>query len=584
MPLGDRLAVSIQRGPGMPTHTSTPSQRWDVAGDLALTTHASRPSTDTHGTQQINSFDKLGLSPALLRAVTAEGYTTPTPIQAASIPPVLAGRDVLGCAQTGTGKTAAFSLPILDLLSEDGADRRRGGRRLPRVLILSPTRELATQIADSIRTYGRHTRLKHVVIYGGVSQHRQVRALDAGVDIIVATPGRLMDLMEQGFVDLTEVETFILDEADRMLDMGFIQPIRQIAQSIPQDRQTLLFSATMPASISKLANSLLRDPVRISVTPVASAAPLIDQTLYMVPGEQKAALLVHMLQDAEIESAVVFVRTKHGADRLTKRLTKGKIRAESIHGNKSQNQRQRALDSFRSGQARVLVATDVAARGLDVDGITHVFNFDLPNEPEAYVHRIGRTGRAGATGFAISFCSREERGFLRSIERLVGERMTPTEMPSDFEYRNANANANHGAVFTSGHTPGSRPAVMPRHTGHDRRAARDSRAGYTLRADRVAEPKAAPRGSKTPRPEGSKPARVSRSILVDEPAGQPTHAPRTNPKHKPKHKAKHNTKGGPKGGRGKPKANAGGNSGGGKGSSRKLGKPGTGSTRRSAAR
>ena len=519
----------------------------------------SSTTTDTAG-----SFDELGLSAALLRAVAAEGYTTPTPIQAESIPPVLAGRDVLGCAQTGTGKTAAFSLPILDLLSEDGADRRRGGRRLPRVLILSPTRELATQIADSIRTYGRHTRLKHVVIYGGVSQHRQVRALDAGVDIIVATPGRLMDLMEQGFVDLSEVETFILDEADRMLDMGFIQPIRQIAQNIPDERQTLLFSATMPGSISKLANSLLRDPVRISVTPVASAAPLIDQTLFMVPGEQKAALLVHMLEDPEIESAVVFVRTKHGADRLTKRLTKGKIRAESIHGNKSQNQRQRALESFRSGRSRVLVATDVAARGLDVDGITHVFNFDLPNEPEAYVHRIGRTGRAGATGFAVSFCSREERNFLRNIERLVGERMTPTEIPSDFEYRNqhANSHANHGAVFTSGHTPGPRPAVMPRHNDRDARPARDDRPSYTLRADRVAEPKS-PHKPK----QGSKPARVSRSILADETASQPARKPRP----------KHQSKGGPKGGRGgKPS--------GGKGTSRRLGKPGTGSKGRSTVR
>jgi len=373
-------------------------------------------------------FSSLGLSKSLLDAVASEGYDTPTPIQSQSIPAILAGRDLMGCAQTGTGKTAAFALPILQLLTADGRGRR--GRRQPRALILSPTRELAGQIEESMRTYGRRTDLRHVVIYGGVKQFRQVRQLEAGVDVIVATPGRLMDLMEQGFVDLSAVEVFVLDEADRMLDMGFIQPIRKIAEAIPEGRQTLLFSATIPANIVKLAGSLLRDPVRVSVTPDAAAAPSIEQVLYMTSGAKKPALLAHLLGAGGVERAVVFTRTKHGAENLAKKLARDGVMAVAIHGNKSQSQRQRALDGFRAGRSRVLVATDVAARGLDVDGITHVFNFNLPNEPEAYVHRIGRTGRAGATGVAVSLCSPEERQFLRAIERLTGTRMDAATPPA----------------------------------------------------------------------------------------------------------------------------------------------------------
>jgi len=372
----------------------------------------------------LSQFETLGLCPQVLRALGEEGYETPTPIQAQTIVPALAGRDVLGSAQTGTGKTAAFALPIIHRLLAEGTPK---GRRLPRALVLSPTRELATQIAESFATYGRHAGLRGAVIFGGVSQRRQEIALERGVDIVVATPGRLIDLMEQGLTDFSRVSVFVLDEADRMLDMGFIQPIRRIAGAVPGARQTLLFSATMPKEILGLANSLLTDPVRVAVTPVASAAPLIEQSLYMVARPSKAALLEHLLRERNVGRAVVFTRTKHGAEKLSKHLNKVGVASDAIHGNKSQNQRERALDGFRRGRARVLVATDVAARGLDVDGITHVFNFDLPMEPEAYVHRIGRTGRAGASGVAISFCDREERELLRQIERLTGKKIPVSE-------------------------------------------------------------------------------------------------------------------------------------------------------------
>jgi ATP-dependent RNA helicase RhlE len=375
-------------------------------------------------------FSELNLSPAILEVLAEEKYTTPTPIQAKAIPPVLAGKDVLGCAQTGTGKTAAFSLPLIHKLSTAPVDKTRRGPVLPRALILSPTRELATQIAESVGTYGRNTMLSYAVIYGGVSQFHQVRALQRGVDILVATPGRLMDLMEQGHVNLTNVQVFILDEADRMLDMGFIQPIRRIAAALPKQRQTLLFSATMPKAIMHLADSLLVNPVKVAVTPVASAAPLITQGVYMIGSRQtKQALLKHLITEEKIGRALVFTRTKHGADRVTRNLNAAGISADAIHGNKAQNARQRALDALRSGRTRVLVATDVAARGIDVDGITHVFNYDIPHEPESYVHRIGRTGRAGATGIAISFCDREEVEFLRQIERLTGKRVPTIKEP-----------------------------------------------------------------------------------------------------------------------------------------------------------
>ncbi|MEC9374319.1 MAG: DEAD/DEAH box helicase [Planctomycetota bacterium] len=377
----------------------------------------------------MTQFSSLGLAEPILRALGDAGYTTPTPIQAQSIEPAMSGRDLLGCAQTGTGKTAAFALPILHRLHTAGR-----GRGLPRALVLSPTRELASQIAESFAEYGSHTRLRGTVIYGGVSQYRQEKALRAGVDVVIATPGRLIDLMEQGLTDFSAIETLVLDEADRMLDMGFIHPIRRIAAAIPASRQTLMFSATMPREITKLADSLLRDPVRVSVDRVASAAPLIEQVVYMAPRSRKQGLLEHLLLEHRVERGLVFTKTKHGADRVCRNLRRAGVTADSIHGNKSQNQRQRALDGFRSGRASVLVATDVAARGLDVDGITHVFNFDLPMEPEAYVHRIGRTGRAGAKGMAIAFCDHEERGLLKSIERLIGTRVEAvTTLPEYLE-------------------------------------------------------------------------------------------------------------------------------------------------------
>ena len=378
----------------------------------------------------MNSFSSLGLCTPILRALKHEGYTEPTPIQSGTITAALEGRDVLGCAQTGTGKTAAFALPIIQQLHTAPKPKPVRGPVLPRALVLSPTRELASQIDASFATYGYHTKVAHTVIFGGVSQFRQERALARGVDVLVATPGRLIDLMEQGIVNLSQVRLLVLDEADRMLDMGFIQPIRRIASAIKSDRQTLLFSATMPREIMRLADSLLNDPIKVSLAPVASTTQLIEQSVYMVQHTHKASLLQHLLEDSQIERALVFTRTKHGADRLRKQLSHSGVSSDTIHGNKSQNQRERALEGFRSGRSRVLVATDVAARGLDVDGITHVFNFDLPNEPEAYVHRIGRTGRAGATGIAISFCDSTERRCLRDIERLTRTRIDASALPS----------------------------------------------------------------------------------------------------------------------------------------------------------
>ena len=376
-------------------------------------------------------FCTLDLAKPILSALADKGYHTATPIQAKAIPPALDGRDLLGCAQTGTGKTAAFAVPILHYLHTERLDKTRKGPRTPRALVLSPTRELANQIDESFNTYGQHTGLRSTPIFGGVSQHHQVRSLRRGVDVLVATPGRLMDLMEQRLVDLRDIEILVLDEADRMLDMGFIDPIRRIAGNLPKRRQTLLFSATMPRNIVSLADSLLTDPVKITVTPPASEIPLVEQSLYQIPRDAKPVVLEHILLDEDVKRAVVFSRTKHGADRITKRLTKSGVSAVAIHGDKAQNQRLRALQAFRTGRVRVLVATDVAARGLDVDAITHVINFDLPNEPEAYIHRIGRTGRAGAEGIAISFCSPDERNYLRAIERLTRTRIEQVVVPQD---------------------------------------------------------------------------------------------------------------------------------------------------------
>jgi ATP-dependent RNA helicase RhlE len=364
----------------------------------------------------IASFDSLGLIDPLRRAVSGAGYETPTPIQWKAIPHLLAGRDVLGCAQTGTGKTAAFALPILDRLART---KRAAEKRGPRALVLAPTRELALQIAESFQTYGRHLSISTAVVFGGVGQGPQVEAFRRNTDVIVATPGRLIDLMGQGYAKFDALETLVLDEADRMLDMGFIDPIRRIIAVLPRKRQTLMFSATMPTEILKLATSILVDPVQLSVAPVASTADGITQWVMHVERSQKRALLSEVLRDPAMTRVLVFTRTKHGANRVAEQLDRSGVTAAAIHGNKSQAARQRALGAFKQGQVRVLVATDIAARGVDVDGITHVINFELPNEPESYVHRIGRTARAGASGVALSFCDAEERGSLRAIERLT---------------------------------------------------------------------------------------------------------------------------------------------------------------------
>jgi ATP-dependent RNA helicase RhlE len=376
------------------------------------------------------SFETFGLRPEILRAVAEENYTTPTPIQKKAIPFVLEGKDLLGCAQTGTGKTAAFALPILHRLQETPWKGR--GRRPIRALVLTPTRELASQIAESFGAYGRHTGLKTAIVFGGVSQHPQAQALQRGIDILVATPGRLLDLMSQGLVHLRTVETFVLDEADRMLDMGFIHDIRRIIGQLPGKRQTLFFSATMPGEIKGLADSILRDPVRVAVTPVATPAEAVAHQVHYVEKLEKIELLKHLLDGPSIKNALVFTRTKHGADKVTRQLARHNVRAEAIHGNKSQNTREKALGNFKRGRTRVLVATEI--------------NFDLPNESESYVHRIGRTGRAGASGIALSFCSFEERPLLAGIERLIRKHLPVAE----------------GHPYRSGRNPGPPTDLDPR--------------------------------------------------------------------------------------------------------------------------
>ncbi|WP_082910644.1 DEAD/DEAH box helicase [Magnetospirillum moscoviense] len=364
----------------------------------------------------MTTFAELGLAEPLLFALEAEGYATPTPIQTQAIPQLLAGHDVLGIAQTGTGKTAAFALPILHRLT---LEKRRAAPGTVRALILVPTRELAVQVADGFGTYGRNIRYRRAMVFGGVGQGPQVRAMAGGLDVLVATPGRLIDLLDQGHIRLDQVTTLVLDEADRMLDMGFIPAVRKIASKLPVGRQTLLFSATMPKPIADLASFLLRDPVRVEVTPVASTVDRIDQKVMFVTRENKRNLLLDVLQGNSVNRAIVFTRTKHGANRVAEQLAKSGVTADAIHGNKSQNARQRALEDFRSGKVRALVATDIAARGIDVDGVTHVVNFELPVEPESYVHRIGRTARAGAEGIALSFCDAEEVAYLRQIEKTI---------------------------------------------------------------------------------------------------------------------------------------------------------------------
>jgi len=364
----------------------------------------------------MTDFNGLGLIEPLMRAVTAEGYTTPTPIQAQSIPSLLQGRDLLGVAQTGTGKTASFVLPLLQRLSEANA---QPARKTPRALILAPTRELALQIHDSIETYARFLDIRSTVVFGGVPLFKQAKALGQGVHIVVATPGRLMDLMNQDKVRLNRVEVFVLDEADRMLDMGFVNDVRKISAQVPEKRQTVLFSATMPTTVRKLADGLTDNPVHVEITPESTTAERIGQRVLFVPKQKKRALLISVMKDQDVKRVLVFTRTKHSADRVAQHLEQGGITAGAIHGNKTQNARQRALEGFRQGKLRVLVATDIAARGIDVDGVTHVINFDLPNDAENYVHRIGRTARAGEAGEAISFCDAEERGYLRGIEKAI---------------------------------------------------------------------------------------------------------------------------------------------------------------------
>jgi len=367
------------------------------------------------------SFENLKLIEPILQAVKTEGYTTPTPIQAETIPLILERKDILGCAQTGTGKTAAFAIPIIQLLSQDG--NKAPGKRQIKSLILTPTRELAIQIGESFESYGRNLNLRYQVIFGGVNQKPQVDMLRKGVDVLIATPGRLLDLMNQGFISLTGIQFFVLDEADRMLDMGFVHDVKKVIAKLPVKRQSLFFSATMPPAIVQLADTILRNPAKVEVTPASSTVEAINQIIYFVDKGNKKNLLIDLLQDKDIERVLVFTRTKHGADKVAKDLTKAGITSQAIHGNKSQNARQNALNNFKCKLTRALIATDIAARGIDIDDLTHVVNYELPNIPESYVHRIGRTGRAGASGVAIGFCDAEEKEYLRDIQKLIGKKI-----------------------------------------------------------------------------------------------------------------------------------------------------------------
>ncbi len=412
------------------------------------------------------SFEKLNLIEPILRALNTEGYTTPTPIQEQSIPIILDRKDLLGCAQTGTGKTAAFAIPILQILSADKHLDKEP--RAIKTLILTPTRELAIQIGESFAAYGKHTGLRHAVIFGGVSQGPQTTKLKAGVDILIATPGRLLDLITQKFVHLHYLKIFVLDEADRMLDMGFINDVKKIITKIPQKRQTLFFSATMPQEIQKLANTILSNPLKVEVTPVSSTADTIEQALYFVEKGDKKKLLIHLLKDEIIKSALIFARTKHGADKITKDLVKAGIKSEAIHGNKSQNARQNALTNFKKGTIRTLVATDIAARGIDIDELSHVVNFELPNIPETYVHRIGRTGRAGASGIALSFCDEEEMEYLKDIEKVIGKAI-PVIEDQPYHMRNANYLLQKPPVKKKKNNDSNKPGSLTRDKSAGRR-------------------------------------------------------------------------------------------------------------------
>ncbi|MEZ6131380.1 MAG: DEAD/DEAH box helicase [Planctomycetaceae bacterium] len=431
----------------------------------------------------MKTFQELNLIPPLHRALADENYTIPTPIQAQTIPAALDGEDILGCAQTGTGKTAAFALPILNRLGER---TRKAKPNRPLALVLAPTRELAIQIGESFATYGRHLPLRHVLVYGGVKQGNQVRALARGAHVLVATPGRLLDLMNQGYIDLEDLEVFVLDEADRMLDMGFLPDLKRIISQLPEERQSLFFSATLPANIVQLSQRLLYEPVSVNVTPKTTSVKRIEQRVLFVEKTGKQALLREIVSSADVDRVIVFTRTKRGANVVADKLLRTGIQAVAIHGNKSQNARQRALEDFRQKRVRVLVATDVAARGIDIDGVTHVINFDLPIEPEAYVHRIGRTGRAGADGIALSFCSSAERKELRAIEQLIGHKVplavgqkTPPELPDLQPPASSRRGRSSGSASRS-------PSSGPRRTGSGRRRS----TAIIGAADPVPKPKA----------------------------------------------------------------------------------------------
>jgi ATP-dependent RNA helicase RhlE len=423
------------------------------------------------------SFKHLNLIEPLLKALDNEGYTIPTPIQEQAIPIILNRKDLLGCAQTGTGKTAAFALPLLQLLCEDAAGvseaTRQGSPRPIRALVLTPTRELAIQIDESFGAYGKFTGIRHTVIFGGVPQHAQVQALQKGIDVLVATPGRLLDLIDQRYVHLQHIKYFVLDEADRMLDMGFIHDIRKVLTKLPSKKHSLFFSATMPPEIQKLANTILVNPQKVEVTPEITTAETVQQSLYFVEKQDKRSLLLHILKDSSIPTALVFTRTKHGADKVAQGLVRAGIRAEAIHGNKSQNARQRALENFKSRHTRILVATDIAARGIDIDELTHVINFELPNLPETYVHRIGRTGRAGASGTALSFCDQEEKEYLRDIQKLIARSIPvvedhPHAMVGGLPYR---------APMVANPAPAGRRREEPKRNGEAKRVEEPKRNG-----------------------------------------------------------------------------------------------------------
>lgn len=490
----------IQTIQSQPISTARTHGRICDNGTLAM-----RSGRDTLLGIPLKTFQELDLIAPLQRALADEKYEIPTPIQAQTIPAALEGRDVLGCAQTGTGKTAAFALPILDYLGSE-ATKPQPGR--PLVLVLAPTRELAIQIGDSFATYGKHLRLRHALVYGGVGQHKQVRDMQRGVHVLVATPGRLLDLMNQGHIHLDRLEIFVLDEADRMLDMGFLPDLKRIISKLPKDRQSLFFSATMPPKIVELTQRLLHDPVSVNVTPKTTSVERIEQRVIFAERSDKQSMLRKILSGDDVDRAIVFTRTKRGANTLAEKLMKSGIGSAAIHGNKSQGARQRALEAFRTRQVQVLVATDVAARGIDIDGVTHVVNFDLPTEPESYVHRIGRTGRAGADGLAISFCTAAERGELHAIEKLIGQKLQVSgEQPKPL------TDAERHEMRTNSRRPGG--ARRPR-SGNGQPSNGQSNNG----------------GARSAKPRSNKPRSNAR------PAAAASSAPATSAAPKPKVKAK----------------------------------------------